>query len=311
MALPQLELTDADRLRAQADTLQKRGFELIREGEGLKAEALELRNLADRIEREPVSVGTPAPARFRAIDHDAEFLGRVCDALQAAREPVATGHLAEHLAATPERVRAALTRLESTGVVVRSGLKRGTRWRMADDEPAPTNVRALTNYAGVVRDAAIKLDTFDMRTLMTELPDMSEATARRWVNTLVERGTLEKDGNVYAYVKPTATVTSRPKAPTPEAVASREAAMFSARRARRGSVAGSGRGRRAGGHIVNALLREVRTVAPHVEVVQTAHKFSFRVDGGEVATCSTTPGASSLKGSRESLIKAGIPVKPK
>jgi hypothetical protein len=302
-----LELTDADRLRAQADTLQKRGFELIREGEGLKAEALELRNLADRIEREPVRVGAPART-FRAVDHDAEFLSRVCEALQAAREPVATGHLAEHLAATPERVRAALTRLESTGVVVRSGLKRGTRWRMADDESAPANVRALTNYAGVVRDAAIKLDTFDMRTLMTQLPDMSEATARRWVNTLVERGTLEKDGNLYAYVKPTATVTSRPKAPTPEAVAR---SMFSARRARGGSIAGSGRGRRAGGHIVNALLREVRTVAPHVEVVQTAHKFSFRVDGREVATCSSTPGASSLKGSRESLIKAGIPVKPK
>jgi tRNA splicing endonuclease len=302
-----LELTDADRLRLQADTLQKRGFELIREGEDLKGEALELRNLADRIEREPVTVG-PASPSLRVVDHDTEFMTRVCDALQAAREPVATGALAQHIGATAARVRTALTRLEATGVVVRSGIKRGTRWRLADEEPADDNVRVLTNYAGVVRDAAIKLDTFDMRTLMNELPDMSEATARKWVNTLVERGTLEKDGNVYAYVKPTATVTSRPKAPTPEAVAR---SMFSVRRARGGQVSGSGRGRRAGGHIVNALLREVRTVAPHVEVVQTAHKFSFRVDGREVATCSSTPGASSLKGSRESLIKAGIPVKPK
>lgn len=296
------EVTDADRLRLQADALQRRGFELIREGEDLKAEALELRNLADRIEREPVTVG-PAPP-LRVVDHDTEFMSRVCDALQAAREPMPTGALAEHLGASTTRVRAALTRLEATGVVTRSGLKRGTRWRMADEEPA-ANVHHLANYAGVVRDAAIKLDTFDMRTLMTELPDMSEATARKWVNTLVERGTLERDGNVYAYVKPEATVTSRPRTPTPEAVA-----VFSARRAR-GQVSGSGRGRRAGGHIVNALLREVRSVAPHVDVVQTAHKFSFRVDGREVATCSSTPGASSLKGSRESLIKAGIPVKPK
>jgi DNA-binding Lrp family transcriptional regulator len=214
----------------------------------------------------------------------------------------------------PTRLRGVLARLEEGGKIVRRGIKRGTRYALASEaapDATPTNVHVFQSYETLVRDAAVKLDTFGIVDMQRELPDLSEATIRRWVRKLEDRGVIEgvRDGvaKVYAYKTPTTTApTTRPRRETPEKEAARTATPVLFQR-RGGVVAGAGRGERAGSTIVNELLREVR---PHgLEIKRTSHKIVFVREGVEIANCSTTPGASSLKETRRSLQKAGVPVK--
>lgn len=297
------DVTTADRLLRQAQALDERARALRCQASDLSYEAMELRTQADQMTMTRVSV----------VESHERFQRRVLGVLEGAGA-LSIGDLADHVNASATRLRTALATLEEAGLVRRTGIKRGTRYvAVGDDDDAgvPDNVREFQSYETMVRDAAVRLDTFGMVDLQRELPDLSEGTIRRWLRRLEERGIVvsERDGvtKVYAYVPPENNApASRPRKETPEAEARRLAPdPFAGRR--RGTVAGTGT-MRAGVPIVNELIRDVRAVAPDVEVKKTAHKIVFLRDGVEIGHCSRTPGASSLKKSRAMLRKAGVAV---
>jgi DNA-binding transcriptional ArsR family regulator len=299
----------AARLLAQADALDERVRALRCQASDLSYDAMELRTQAERLTREPVAV------RHRPETHEA-FQRRVLDVLSDAGA-LSISDLADHLNASHTRLRQALATLEEAGLIRRTGIKRGTRYvAVGDDDDAdagvPDNVREFQTYETKVRDAAVKLDTFDFVDLQRALPDLSEGTIRRWLRRLEDRGVVQSErvgtGKVYAYVTPTNNApSSRPRKPTPEKEAARLAPDIFAGR-RRGDVVAGTRSTRVGSGIVNALIREVRAVAPEVTIKRTSHKVVFMRDGVEIAGCSSTPGASSLKKSRSLLRKAGVEV---
>lgn len=304
--------TDSDKLREQAKALQTKADKLSEQRMELLREVWALEADADRIDREAERERTRprlAVAKAGNPETDTALLERVAEFLESVEEASST-EVADHLAITQTRARTALARLEAIGMVRRSGLKRGTRYRLFDeytDAPEPThtenNVRAFGNYETVVRDAAIKLGVFEFVSLQRELPEISEGTLRRWLRTFEDAGMLEAeqiDGSkVYAYTKPEGSTPARPKIAPPEnAVRVRER--------RSGSVAGTGGRAGVGSPIVDALIREVRPYG--VTFTTSKHRVEFRIDGVIVATSSKTPGASSLKGTRGQLRAAGVPV---
>jgi DNA-binding transcriptional ArsR family regulator len=298
----------AARLLAQADALDERVRALRRQASDLSYDAMDLRTEAERLTREPVSV------RHRPETHEG-FQRRVLDVLSDAGA-LSISDLADHLNASHTRLRQALATLDEAGLVRRTGIKRGTRYMAvsddADDAGVPDNVREFQTYETKVRDAAVELDTFEFVDLQRALPDLSEGTIRRWLRRLEDRGIVQSErvgvAKVYAYVPPTNNApSSRPRKPTPEREATRHAPdMFAG--SRRGDAVAGTRNTRVGSGIVNALIREVRAVAPDVTIKRTAHKVAFMRDGVEIAHCSSTPGASSLKKSRSLLRKAGVDV---
>jgi DNA-binding transcriptional ArsR family regulator len=298
----------AARLLAQADALDERVRALRCQASDLSYDAMELRTQAERLTREPVAIIT------RPETHEA-FQRRVLDVLSDAGA-LSISDLANHLNASHTRLRQALATLEEAGLIRRTGIKRGTRYvAVGDDDDAdagaPDNVREFQTYETKVRDAAVGLDTFEFVDLQRALPDLSEGTIRRWLRRLEDRGIVQSErvgtAKVYAYVPPTDNApSSRPRRETPEKEAARLAPDIFAGR-RRGDVT-SGRYARTGSGIVNALIREVRAVAPEVTIKRTSHKIVFMRDGVEIAGCSSTPGASSLKKSRAELRKAGVDV---
>ncbi|HTE60866.1 MAG TPA: winged helix-turn-helix domain-containing protein [Solirubrobacteraceae bacterium] len=228
-----------------------------------------------------------------------------------------TGQIADHLALTQARVRACLAQLEKEGRVKRTGLGGGTMYALPSDEgPA---IRPGSSAKNMIRDAARTLDVFSYDEIKAEVAVLSDASLRKWLPQLVSDGTLQEellDGKrkVYAYATPHRTGTThtaaRPRQPLPEAVVIEHARRSPA------PVVGTGRGRRAGASIVTALLREVRSLNSEladagieIEIVKTAHSFTFRKEGIVVASCSLTPGASSLSDTRRDLRAAGVPVK--
>lgn len=302
--------THADQLREQARALERAADRLRDERMELLRESWSLVHEAERLESERPALTTVAEPT--AAETDADLLGRVCEFLETGEGEWSSSDVAEHLAITQGRARAALTRLERIGMVARTGIKRGTRYRLTVEEEAPTptvaetKVREFGNYRTLVRDAVIKLGTFGFVDLQRELPDLSEGTLRRWLRTLEDEGHVEsvraEGRNVYAYMKPEGTTPARPKRATPEQEATRMAALAPAR----ATVAGTGRAVRSGASIVDALIREVRPYG--VEVTFSAHRVEYRKDGRIIATSSKTPGASSLKGTRGELRRAGVPV---
>lgn len=271
---------------------------------------MELRTQAEQMTLHRVTVRTGAPSATPDLFHE-----RVAGVLKGAG-PLAMADLTDHLNASSTRVRAALAKLEEDGRVVRRGIKRGTRYLLAsegdtDADQAPSNVHDFQSYETLVRDVAVRLDTFEIVDLQRELPDLAEATIRRWVRRLEDRGIITAErvgtGKVYAYVPPEDNApASRPRGDSPEKIAQRAMATPTPFPRRGAAVAGAGRGERSGSSIVNALLREVRPYG--LEIKRTAHKIVFMRDGAELAHCSSTPGASSLKKTRADLRKAGVPV---
>lgn len=302
---------DAERLRDQARSLEARAERLRAEYHATMADARAL-------ERDAVAIDERVAAsekrtRRRTVNADADDMGRVCDLLDGS--PLATGELLEELRWAPTRLRAVLTRLEAIGMVTRTGVKRGTRYRLSDDLPedaAPehSNVRQFGNYSTVVRDKVIELDTFDFVTLQSALPEISEGTLRRWLSHFEARGVVSsvRDGRarVYAYAPVEGEQVARRRQETPEALAARDRSIQVPSRGV--AVAGSGKQQQSGSSVVNELLRELRGF-PQVQAVKRKHKFAFMIDGREVASCSTTPGASALGGTRKALRDAGVPVK--
>lgn len=161
MGLPQRD-NYADRLRAQARALQRRAFDLIREAEGLKAEAVELFTDADLLDNthvhvtvggrvqvpEPTpitrTVTAPTPvAKPPAPDHGAIFAERVCTILRNVGAGMTVGQVAECIGAPKIRVKAVLDRLEADGAIYRTGKTRATRYHVTEDEPVRTGTATL------------------------------------------------------------------------------------------------------------------------------------------------------------------------
>lgn len=144
MASPQLERTDADRLRSQAAALRRRGLQLCQEGEDLKRDALELAMEADRLEIVPVTVKRDAPVTVPSGDdvaRDASFTARVAELLAGGGMTIR--QVAEHLNTSRMRVRGALGRLEEAGAVYRSGYGSGTRYHGVEPDPVRTGTATL------------------------------------------------------------------------------------------------------------------------------------------------------------------------
>lgn len=310
------DVAAAKQLRKQAATLTTRAEKLREEYLSTMADARALERDADDIEaaarRRPAQARRLSAARAPA-EHDTETLGRVCDTLNTLG-PSPASTIAEHTGLTPLRTKRVLERLMSIGMVIRTGAKRGTRYRLADEQdpekPEHATVAEFGNYATAIRDVAVRLDTFTLDDLAGEFPEVSGSTLKRWTARLVERGTLaveRVDGvNVYAYVKPEGGHVARRRHESPESIAARTTRLPARGRA----VQGTGKGTRSGSSVVNELLRELRSDWPQVDVRKRTHKFAFLVDGREVSNCSTTPGASALGETRRLLRNAGIMVAP-
>lgn len=125
-------------------------------------------------------------------------------------------------------------------------------------------------------------------------------TALKWLKVWEERGALEcvRVGNrlMWGLTDHVPEVVNRRKEETPEARV--------VRLTPRGTVTGVG-SFRSGSKLVDELIRQV---APQgLRVRHRKHKFEFVTPEGDVvANCSTTPGASSLGGTRRQLRLAGF-----
>lgn len=279
----------AEVLDGEAETLRERAREIA-------LEATALRRRAREIENEP----PPHPLDF--LNGNRPIAERALSYLKSADEPAPISSIADHVGVPANRLRGVLERLMEHDLIVRTGLKRGTRYRLRREgeqveAPEPFGQR----YEEVVRDAARRLGTFTLDELRGVVP-VSDVTLYRWLGAWVDRGTLEVERvgkcNVYAVVEfkgshPTHAPRSAPK-------------PWEGATERGGGQASSGRRRRSGSPLVDKLIREV---TPHgVTITKSAHRIEYRLDGKIVATSSRTPRASSLKDTRKELRKAGVPV---
>ena len=298
---------DLDELSEQAATLDRRAEQLRAEARELSQQAIDLRLEVERAGREPVRV-----TNFRkgiGVERDARFLARLGDLLGQIG-PCKSTMLAEHLNAPQTRVLAGLTTLERSGVVKRSGIRRGTIWGLTEDEDLNGHSADASAYT-LVLNAGQKLDTFDVETIDAELPMLTTGAIRRALRELTDEGTFSvvKDGNrnIYAFERPEGKTVNRPKQPPPEQKVI-EFARKSPLRSRGAPVRGSGRSKRSASSIVNELLRELKDW-PIVEVSRHSHSYRFKIDGETISSCSLTPGASALGETRRRLRQAGIEVR--
>jgi hypothetical protein len=119
--------------------------------------------------------------------------------------PIST--IAEHVGddAPYQRTRGVLDKLMEMGLVVRTGLKRGTRYHVAGEDEDVDATPTRSRYEELVRDVARELGTFTVQDVL-DAADISHATAARWLRAWVDAGALEVErvgqANVYAYVRP-------------------------------------------------------------------------------------------------------------
>jgi DNA-binding transcriptional ArsR family regulator len=293
----------AETLLEQAAKLDERAEQLRSGARDLASEAAALRAQAASLQREPLRI---LPGHHHVSRDDRLSLRTL--GLLGEMGPLTSGQIAEHLAITQQRARRGLQLLEEEGDVKRGGVGAGTIWGLASDERLPEAHRNATAEQ-IIRNAAQKLGTFSFEEISAATPTVSDQSLRRWLPAFERDGQLTSvrvgTAKLYDYVRPTGPTPARPRHESPEKMAQR---MAGPAPKRGGVVAGTGR-TRASSPVVDELLREVRTLAPDVTVKRTAHKFVFMRDGKQLAGCSKTPGASSLKGTRRDLIAAGIPVR--
>lgn len=304
MAVAVPDRLDEDLLLQQAETFDQKAERLRAQARELAQQAIELRLAAERQRRQPVAI-----VRQRiAPERDARLLAKITESLERIG-PCASTVVADHLNISRQRCLHALQTLEQSKVVKRSGIRRGTIWGLTTDEDL-TGHHPKASARALVLAAGQKLDTFDLDALDAEIPMLTRTGISKAVRTLVDEGifTEERDGRrkIYAYEKPTGPTPARPKHALPETKVV-ELARRGGLQIRGSAVAGTGQRTRSGSPIVDELLRELNDW-PIVEIVKRKHKFSFKIDGREIASCSTTPGASGLAGTRRELNRAGIPV---
>jgi predicted transcriptional regulator len=284
-------LTLAERLEQQADNL----YEQVR---NLRQQAADLRVEATRHERHV----TIAPVRPSREPISEASLDKMVDALREL-QPTTGPALAEHLGITDTRTRAILNRLAELRVVDRTGVRSDTRWFLRDERPEEHQSNEQK-----CRDAMVKLGIFTIYELAEEA-EVSDQVARNWVKRYEEKGVVTHEvvdrTHLFEYHPPEAGKTQRRRHEAPEKLAVRQ---FGSITRMRGGQVTSGRNMRTGSTIVNQLIRRVKAADPSIETRKTAHRVDFIKDGQVIANCSSTPGASSLKGTEGQLRQAGVEV---
>lgn len=303
---PETLRRDADKREADAEDLQRRSREA-------RLEAMRLRREADALETaERLSLvavpGNHDLGRGGSTEARAAYAREVATWFARCRTPKSSTEVAEHFNWPIGRTRSVLELLVEQGVVLRTGLKRGTRYRLKREGEVVAHVRPHgERWHERVRDAAVRLGTFTKADMHAECEGWASAsTVDRWLAKLVDDEVLsvERIGNknLYAYEPHEGEHAPRPKYETPERIAQRLAGPAP----RRGSVEGIGKSERVGSPIVDELVREVRQYG--ITIRRTKHRIDYMRDGKVIANSSKTPGASSLKQTRADLRKAGVPV---
>lgn len=290
-----LEITPAT-LRARAESSRERAERLREEARAALTDAVRLDREADLLEHAENLRQEQAPApSARAV-----LAGEIAAHLARCRKPKTSTEIGEHFGVSTGRARQALELLTEIGMVYRSGLKRGTRYRILrdgeepPDEPQPLGER----WHERVRDVAIELETFTLAEIVEAMPELSGSTVQRWVKRLVHDGilTCERVGkaNVYAYER---------EAPALAPARPREATEV---RNGNGSspVAGTGRSKRQRADVAE-VIRFAK--AAGAEIKPQKHGYAVVVEGAVVTSIPKTPSDHrSLKNARASLRRGGI-----
>jgi hypothetical protein len=188
----------AEELRARAEHCERRSSELRDEARALMAQAVVYRRQATEREiEERRRVEEP----LANLNGSREVGEMVLEVLAGLDEPQPLSVLATILGEEPDALRRVMAKLIDARLVVRTGLKRGTRYRLPEAGEDPEDAElASQRYEGAVRDAARRLGTFTVDDLAGEFPDVSRMTLYRWLKVWVERGALERERVGKAYV---------------------------------------------------------------------------------------------------------------
>lgn len=285
-----------DSLRADAQANRDRAEALRQETVRLRADAARMDREADAL-AEALRLASLAPVRVPA---HVELAGDLVVWFRRQRVPKSSTEIAEANGVTVNQIRPALAWLVEAKVIVREGLKRGTRYavnRGNCEAPTPFGQR----WHEVIRDIAIRLDTFTFAEARNEVPNVSEATVARWLAVLVEEEILSVERvegrNLYAYERPQASAIpfSRPR--TPDVIPNLRAPSE--------PVEGTGV-ERIGRKDIRDLVRLAE--ANGATIKRTKHGYAIAFGGKTVASVPSTPSDHrSLDNARAALRNVGIP----
>lgn len=281
---------------ARIEELRERAASLAEEREAV------LREIG-RLERE--AAGNPHRVEVRAAPSvfEKRVEGRV-----AANPGIKTGGLCEALGAREDQVRAALLALEQRKLLVRTGIKRGTRWWTPAAVPEGAIDADVRDYRALVRDAAIRLGVFTFDELKAALPGASEATVRRWVAYWETQGTFYGEvvgkQKLFEWIKPPTDRAPRPRRKPPEEV-------LKGKEIRPQGIAGTGRSnwRTRLTEPGRVLLAELESAG--CKVTQAARSTHIKVlwQGNYVGTLPvgrTDPGI--YEAARKQFVENGVPL---
>lgn len=204
------------------------------------------------------------------------FLEELEHWFRSRRKPKSSSQVMAAFGTSYAQTRAALGALVEQGALVRTGLNRGSRYVHHRKAPESAPKRPQSGrWHERVRDVAVELGTFRLADVRERLPDLSDATLRRWLLRLVSDGvlTVERVGkaDVYSYAplpagRPDASPAPRPRAGRP--------------------VPGTGRRGQPPRREVRDLLAEQR--AKGRDVVEQKHGYAVVEDGQVIAAVPRT-----------------------
>jgi DNA-binding HxlR family transcriptional regulator len=289
-------------LRERAAKCREESNAARQRAHALLTEAIRLEREADALTAVEALPQPPARIAFEPSER-ALLAGDIAVHLNhhRTRQGKTSSELAEFFEVSPSRVRSALELAIECGFVRRTGLKRGTRYWATDkapETPDPFGQR----WHERVRDEAIKLGTFTLAELADRLPELSEATLRRWLKQLVDDGAFECERvgvtNVYAYLEP-----------TPEPLRKVEGTERTEERSRhgRGAVAGTGNNRRAARREVRDIIRTVERQGATVR--EGKHSYVIEHNGEVIdAVAKTASDTHSNRNLAAKLKRGGLDV---
>jgi hypothetical protein len=206
------------------------------------------------------------------------FLEELEHWFRSRRKPKSSSQVMAAFGTSYAQTLAALGALVEEGVLVRTGLKRGTRYAHHLRAPQSVPQRPQSGrWHERVRDVAVELGTFRLADVRERLPDLSTATLHRWLLRLVADGvlTVERVGKAHVYSY----------APLP--AGRPETSPGAAPRARPGrAVPGTGRRGQSPRREVRDLLAEQR--AKGRDIVEQKHGYAVVEDGQVIAAVPRT-----------------------
>lgn len=297
---------DEDLLARQAEAFDRRAERLRAEARDLSNQAIELRLEIERRNRAPVRIlsqrsriggARVGPAR------DARLMARITATLDEIG-PCSSTVLANHLSESKPRVLHALTTLETSRAVKRSGIRRGTVWGLADDSDLEGHAPHLSART-LVLQAGQKLGTFDTEGIDAELPMLTRSAILRELRHLTEEGIFSsvKDGRskIYAFERPEGGPTNRPKQAPPEA----KVVAFQKRGA---PIQGTGKAAKPTDKDVADLFDQIKAAGGDCIRLDNGH-WQVRLRDQVIGSMAGTPSDwRGIRNTRAALRKAGLPI---